>query len=72
MYNTELKRIIDEEEIVIAENDCYVAIAKVGDEASVSLEGKSEIIVGSLVVLMKKYPYLRDVVLEAADLYDEE
>lgn len=72
MYNTELKRIIDEEEIVISGNDCYLALAKVGDEASVSLEGKSEIIVDSLVSLMKKYPDLKDIVLEAADLYDEE
>ena len=72
MYNTELKRIIDEEEIVISEKDCYVALAKVGDEASVSLEGNEEVIVETLVALMKKYPDLREVVLEAADLYNEE
>lgn len=72
MYNNELKRIIDEEEIVIAEKDCYVALAKVGDEASVSLEGNEEVIVETLVALMKKYPDFREVVLEAADLYNEE
>lgn len=72
MYNTELKRIIDEEEIVIAENDCYLALAKVGDKVSVSLEGNEEVIVETLVALMKKYPDLKEVVLEAADLYDED
>lgn len=72
MYNTELKRIIDEEEIVIAENDCYIALAKVGDKVSVSLEGNEEVIVETLVALMKKYPDLKEVVLEAADLYDED
>ena len=72
MYNNELKKIIDEETINVSENDCYIAIAKVGDEASVSLEGKEEVLVGCLVGLMKKYADLREVILEAADVYDEE
>ena len=40
MYNNDFKRILDEEPIIVSVNDCYLAISKVGDKASVSLEGK--------------------------------
>lgn len=72
MYNSDLKRIIDEESIIVSENDCYLAFSKVGNEASVSLEGKEEELVGCLIDLMKKYADLKEIILEAADVYDEE
>lgn len=72
MYNNDFKKILEEEPIIVSENDCYLAISKVGYKASVSLEGKEEILVGCLVNLMKKYADLREVILEAADVYDEE
>lgn len=71
MYNNELKRIIDQEEIVVSENDCYLALAKVGEEVSVNLEGKDEVLIDSLLSLMKKYPVLKEIVLEAADVYED-
>lgn len=72
MYNTELKNIIDNETIVVAENDCYLAIAKVEDNVSVCFEGRDDVLVSCLYELMKKYAGLRDIILETADIYDEE
>lgn len=72
MYNNDFKNILDKEPIIVSQNDCYLAFSKVGSEASVSLEGKEDVLVSCMVDLMKKYADFREIVLEAADIYNEE
>lgn len=72
MTTKELKEIIDGVEIKAAPDECYLVIAKTGNETSVSLEGQRDVLATSLYRLMKKYKNLAEVVLEAADAYDND
>lgn len=72
MKVSELKEIIDGVNMDVPQGDCYLAMAKVGNEVSVSFEGQGDMLATSLFRLMKKYDNLAEVVLAAADVYRAE
>lgn len=72
MKVSELKEIIDGVNMDVPQGDCYLAMAKVGNEVSVSFEGQGDMLATSLFRLMKKYKKLADVVMAAADAYEAE
>lgn len=72
MKVSELKEIIDGGIMEVPKGDCYLAMAKVGNEVSVSFEGQGNMLATSLLNLMKKYDNLAEVVLAAAEAYEEE
>lgn len=72
MKVSELKEIIDGVSMDVPQGDCYLAMAKVGNEVSVSFEGQGDMLATSLFRLMKKYKNLADVVMAAADAYEAE
>lgn len=72
MKVSELKGIIDGAVMDVPEGDCYLAMAKVGNEVSVSFEGHGDMLATSLFNLMKKYKDLAEVVMTAADAYETE
>lgn len=72
MTTKELKEIIDGVNMDVPQGDCYLAMAKVGNEVSVSFEGQGDMLATSLFRLMKKYKNLADVVMAAADAYEAE
>lgn len=72
MTTKELKEIIDGVSMDVPQGDCYLAMAKVGNEVSVSFEGQGDMLATSLFRLMKKYKDLADVVMAAANAYETE
>lgn len=72
MTTKELKELIDGCVFDVPEGDCYIAIAKVDGEVSVSFEGKAETLKAVLFGLMNKYKDLADVVSDAAFVYNEQ
>ena len=72
MNTAELKEMIDGTIIEVPQGDAYLAMAKVGNEASISFEGDVHTIATSFVKLMKKYKELASVVCIAADAYEME
>lgn len=72
MKVSELKEIIDGVIMEVPKGDCYLAMAKVGNEVSVSFEGQGNMLATSLLNLMKKYKDLADVVMAAAEAYEKE
>lgn len=72
MTTKELKEIIDGVNMDVPQGDCYLAMAKAGNEVSVSFEGQEDVLATSLYRLMKKYKTLADVVMAAADAYETE
>lgn len=72
MKVSELKEIIDGVIMDVPQGDCYLAMAKVGNEVSVSFEGQGNMLATSFLNLMKKYKDLADVVMAAAEAYEKE
>lgn len=72
MTTKELKELIDGCIFDVPEGDCYLAMAKVGNEVSISFEGDKEMMVITLVALMEKYKDLAGIVCDAADIVDME
>ena len=72
MTTKELKELIDGCIFDVPKNDCYIAMAKVGGEVSVSFEGKPETLKAALFSLMNKYKDLAEVVCDAAFVYNEQ
>lgn len=72
MTTKEFKELIDGCIFDVPEGDCYIAIAKVDGEVSVSFEGKPETLKAVLFRLMNKYKDLAEVVTDAAFVYNEQ
>ena len=72
MTTKELKEMIDGCIFDVPEGDCYMSMVKVGDEVSVSFEGKPETLKAVLFRLMNKYKDLAEVVTDAAFVYNEQ
>ena len=68
----ELKEMIDGTIIEVPQGDAYLAMVKVGNEASISFEGDVHTIATAFVKLMKKYKDLASVICIAADAYEME
>lgn len=72
MNTKELKELIDGCIFDVPKDDCYLAMVKVGNEISISFEGDKDVMTACLLRLMKKYKDIAEVVIDAADAYDEE
>ena len=72
MNTEELKELIDGCIFDVPEGDCYLAMAKVGNEVSISFEGDKDVLKVCMLRLMKKYKVMAEVVTEVADDYDME
>lgn len=72
MKVSELKEIIDGVIIEVPKGDCYLAMAKSGQEVSIGFEGSVEMLATCLFNLMNKYDNLAEVVLAAAEAYEKE
>ena len=70
MKTKELQELIDGCTFDVEPNDCYIAIAKVGTDASISFEGNSDMLEKTLVSLMRKFPDFGDIVCNAAEAYN--
>lgn len=72
MNTAEFKELIDGTIFDVPQGDAYLAMAKVGGEASISFEGDAHTIAMAFVKLMKKYKDLATVVCIAAVAYEME
>lgn len=72
MNTEELKELIDGCIFDVPAGDCYLAMAKVGNEVSISFEGEKDVLKACMLRLMKKYKVMAEVVTEVADDYDME
>ena len=72
MNTSELKEMIDGSIFDVPQGDCYLAMVKVGNEASISFEGESDLLKVTLLGLMKKYKDLAEIILDAAEAYEME
>lgn len=70
MTTKEFKELIDGCSFDVKDDECYIGIAKVGIEASLSIEGKPELLEKTLVKLMHKFPDFGDLICNAAEAYD--
>lgn len=68
----EFKKLISEVDIKPVNGECYIAIAKVGNKASVSFAGQKAVLTTTLYKLMTKYRDLAEVVLEASEVYSND
>lgn len=72
MTTKEFKELIDGCIFDVPDGDCYLGMAKVGHEVSVSFEGKPETLKACLFGLMNKYEDLAEVVCDVAYVYNEQ
>lgn len=68
----DLKRVIDDLGIKVCDNDAYLTVVKVGENASISFEGNRSTMLNLMVNLMQKYKDFASIVCEASDIYYEE